>query len=232
MPTLQSGETPEQLISRLCDGPFSRAWWHAIEHLAWFGTAAVPALITALGSDSEPVRSAAAQALGRIGPKARQATRPLLNCLFDPAIDVRLNAASALDQIAPPLKAALPVLIGRLNAEENKTVQSRLLRVVGNIGPAAHPALALIYPRLNDPYFFPNAVYAIRSIDPEDAQLLRVVYEQLCTPQASFRALAAETAGKLRLRSPEWVNALVLASLSRDTQTRHAARNALCKIQK
>lgn len=39
-PTSYRAETPEQILSRLYDTPYSRAWWQAIEHLAWFGSAA------------------------------------------------------------------------------------------------------------------------------------------------------------------------------------------------
>lgn len=108
-------------------------------------------------------------------------------------------------QCALPLKTALPLLIGRLAAEENLAVQRCLIRTLGNIGPAAHPALALIYPKLEDPYFFRDALYY-----------------QLTTVDAPFRALAAETVGKLRLSSPEWISALTTATRSRDAQTRHA----------
>jgi HEAT repeat protein len=226
-----NAETPKQIIQRLYATPYSRTWWHAIDHLSWFGTTAVPALIEALTADSVPVRRAAAQALGRIGPRARQATRPLLDSLFDGTSDVRFDAAWALTRIAPPLKAALPLLLGRLAAEENRAVQRLLIRILGNIGPAAQSSLPLIYPKLDDSYLFPDALYALQSIAPKDPRLLRVLYDQVSTAQAPFRALAAETAGKLRLRTPEWITALTIATGCSDAQTRHAARNALNKIQ-
>ena len=183
-PDTHTTQTPEQIILRLYDAPYGRAWWHAIEHLSWFGTAAVPALMEALTADSVPVRRAAAQALGRIGPRARQAARLLLDSLFDATIDVRFDAAWALARITPPLKAALPLLLGRLAAEDNRAVQRGLMRILGNIGPAAQSALPLIHPKLDDPYLFPDAVYAIRSIAPKDARLLRVLYDQLSATQA------------------------------------------------
>ena len=229
-PDSRNLETPDQILSRLYDTPYSRVWWHAIEHLAWFGSASVPGLIEALRADSIPVRRAAAQALGRIGTAARPATRILLDCLFDSAHEVRSDAAWALVQIAPSLKGALLLLIGRLAAEENRAVQVHLLRILGNIGPAAQPALALIYPKLDDPYLFRDSLYALRSIDPNDAYFLRTLYQQLSTVDAPFRALAAEMVGKLCLNAPEWISALTTATRSRNAQTRHAARNALAKI--
>jgi len=226
-----NAETPEQIIKHLYDVPYNRTWWQAINQLSWFGTMAVPALMEALTADSVPVRRAAAQALGRIGPDARQAARPLLDRLFDGTTDVRFDAAWALVRIAPPLKAALPLLLGRLAAEENRAVQCGLMRILGNIGPAAQGALHLIYPKLDDPYLFPDALYALQAIAPNDPRLLRVLYDQLSIAQAPFRALTAKAVGKLRLRTPEWIAALTIATGCRDAQTRHAARNALNKIQ-
>jgi hypothetical protein len=151
--------------------------------------------------------------------------------LFDGASEVRFDAAGALARITPPLKAALPLLLGRLAAEENHAVQRYLLRLLGNIGPTAQNALPLIYPKLDDSQLFPDALYALRSIAPNDPRLLHVLYDQVSTAQAPFRTLAVETAGKLRLRTPEWITALTIATGCSNAQTRHAARNALNKIQ-
>jgi HEAT repeat protein len=229
--TSQQAETVEELIAHLREQPYGRAWWQAIEHLAWFGPPAVPALLGVLDADAEPLRRAAAQSLGRIGPQARRATRALLDRLFDPVADVRSDAAWALAQIAPPLKAAFPLLIGRLAAEENRAVQRRLLHLLSTIGPTARAALPLIYPRLAEPSLFPDALSALRAIGPDDPRLLQVLWEQLGTADAPFRALAAETVGKLRLSTPAWIAELTRAAHCRDAQTRHAARTALGKLQ-
>jgi HEAT repeat protein len=227
----RDSQTAQQLIKRLYDAPYSRTWWHIIEHLSWLGTAAIPVLMESLVANAVPVRRAAAQALGRIGPPAHQASRLLVDCLFDENSDVRFDAAWALTRIAPPLKAAIPLLLGRLAAEENRAVQRGLMRLLGNIGPTGRHALPLIYPKLDDLYLFPDALYAFQSIAPNDPRLFHVLYNQLSTTQAPFRALAAETVGKLRLHTPEWIDALTIASVCSDAQTRHAARNALAKIQ-
>jgi HEAT repeat protein len=229
--TIHQAETVEELIAHLRGQPYGRVWWHAIEQLAWFGPPAVPALIEVLDANAEPLRRAAAQSLGRIGPPARRATRSLLDRLFDPAADVRSDAAWALAQIAPPLKGALPLLLGRLAAEENRAVQRRLLCLLGGVGPTARAALPLLYPLLDNPFLFPDALSALRAIAPDDPHLLQVLREQLGTTDAPFRALAAETVGKLRLATPEWIAELTRAARCRDAQTRHAARTALEKIQ-
>jgi HEAT repeat protein len=224
-------ETPEQLLQQLYDAPYGRTWWHTVDHLVWHGAAAVPALTAALGAVPAPVRRAAAQSLGRIGVPARSAAPALVRCLFDPVHHVRGDAAHALAQIAPPLKSSVPLLVGRLATEDNLWVRRSLMRVLGNIGPSATAAVALLVPHLDDDDTFPDALYALRSIAPDHPRLRQILYERLTTPGAPGRALAAEAIGKLRLAGPEWLAALHAASGSADGATRHAASNALRKLR-
>jgi HEAT repeat protein len=231
-PIPQTNETPHQAVLRLYAAADWRSRWHAIQHAAYYGQAAVPDLIAALAADSVVVRRAAAQSLALIGPVARLAAQPLLQLLFDTDPDARADAAQALARITPPLKFAVPLLVGRLAAEENRTAQRWLLRIVGNIGSAAHTALPAIYRGLEDQYLFADALYALRSIAPTDPTLLRLLHEQLSTPHAPFQSLAAETVGKLRLATPEWVAALEAGCGSANANTRHAAQHALRKIRR
>src|SRR5204863_4028580 len=62
----------------------------------------------------EPKRVAAAAALGRFGPDARAALPALCERLKDPSARVRLEAVSALAEVATPAdaKAVLPALEG------------------------------------------------------------------------------------------------------------------------
>lgn len=230
-PSPQPAETPERLIARLYDAPFYRDWWHTVRHLIWHGAAAVPALTGALAAEPSAVRRAAAQALAGIGRVARPAARPLLDGLFAPEADVRADMALALARIAPPLKGAAPLLVGRLAAEEHLAVRGRLMAVVANVGPAARAAAPILAEALAAPRLFPAALLALRSIDPDDVWLLRAIAEQLTTPGAPFRALAAETVGRMRLAGPAWIAALEAACGSAEPATRHAARNALARIR-
>jgi HEAT repeat protein len=228
----QINETPHQAVLRLYEAADWRSRWHAVQHAAYYGQAAVPDLIVALTADSVVVRRLAAQSLALIGPIAKLAAPPLLQLLFDADPDARADAARALVRITPPLKFAVPLLVGRLTAEENRTVQRWLLRIVGNIGSAAYTALPAIYRGLEDHSLFADALYALRSIAPADPTLLRLLHEQLSTPHAPFQSFAAETVGKLRLASPEWVAALEASCGSANANTRHAAQNALRKIRR
>jgi len=71
----------------------------------------IPALIRALGDESEWVRRHAADAAGTIGPAAAGAAPGLMRLLNDPHPFVRINAATALVKIGPAAAEAVPGLI-------------------------------------------------------------------------------------------------------------------------
>jgi HEAT repeat protein len=79
--------------------------------------AAVPALIENLHNETLDVREAAAVALGRLGPDARDAVPDLIGVLQDSmGVHVRAEAARALGRIGDP--SAVPALAATLYEEE------------------------------------------------------------------------------------------------------------------
>jgi len=80
-------------------GGDARAKREAAEGLGWVGAAAGSVLIEAIKDPSPPVRRAAARALGRLGPAAKDALPALLHAVSDPDPEVRDAAAIALRQI-------------------------------------------------------------------------------------------------------------------------------------
>src|SRR5262249_6315528 len=76
--------------------------------LVKFGAAAVPALIDVLKEGDAFAKGHAAQALGRIGPTAKQAAGALADALGGNDAAIASQAGSALGQLGP---AAVPVLI-------------------------------------------------------------------------------------------------------------------------
>jgi HEAT repeats len=73
-------------------------------------SAALPALMTALGDSDKDVRAYAASDLGDVGSKAAPAVRRLIELLGDPNEGVRNNVCIGLKGIGPAAKAALPAL--------------------------------------------------------------------------------------------------------------------------
>jgi len=75
----------------------------AANALGWIepdASEAVPALIQALGDESQYVRSAAADALGEFGSQARDAVPALIEALGDEYSGLRSSAARALRDVS------------------------------------------------------------------------------------------------------------------------------------
>ena len=132
--------------------------YEGVRALAKIGPPAVPALIKALKNGKKKIRAHAAEALGKIGPKARAAVPALVQELRNQgdgkdtiAINIgenaffrypgpRSRAATALGQIGPEAKAAVPALAQVLK-DDDSSIRTAAARALGNIGTAAVPAL-------------------------------------------------------------------------------------------
>src|SRR5262249_10564766 len=121
---------------------------HVVRPLGAIGPAAVPALIRALRGRDADVRSRAAQALRLIGPEARAAAPTLVEVLRDPEARVRVRAAEALWQVArdPAGAALLPAVRGGGDGALGRDAA----RVLGQMGPAARPAVPALVEALRD----------------------------------------------------------------------------------
>jgi HEAT repeat protein len=112
---------------------------------------AIPFLLKALRDRQMPLRWAAAEGLGRIGPRAKEAVADLARCSDDPDLFVRVSAAEALwriqknDQLVPtlldvmnnPARDAQPArlhaaaALGRIGAESPAVIDA-LIKVAGD----------------------------------------------------------------------------------------------------
>ena len=93
-----------------------------------------------LGEKSGPNRSAAADALGKIGPEAKAAAPELAALLQDSDSNVSEAALTALAQIGTEAKLAVPVLT-KLLKNEDRRVRLRAFQALCTIGPTAREAL-------------------------------------------------------------------------------------------
>jgi len=128
---------------------------------------AVPALITALKDDREPVmRAAAAEALGGIGFNARAAVQPLLAALKDSDPQVRETAAEALADINVDAKTVVPALVG-LFADPDVNVRCAAANSLAAFGTEARDAVPELKKLLKDKHLFVReaAADAIHTID-------------------------------------------------------------------
>jgi HEAT repeat protein len=114
--------------------------------------AAVPALIEALQQGDSPNAHAIVYALGKIGPDAA-AAEPVLDDLLKRSSNLSLVNAWALTRICPPSEQlaakTVPLLVAGL-ADSFPPVRHGAAEALGNLGPAAKPALPALQAALND----------------------------------------------------------------------------------
>ena len=88
------------------------------------GAASVPALVETLSNDDAYLRDAAVEALGHIGPAAKEAVPILVERLADDREWARRNAAEALGCLGPAAESALPALLKAMEEDKNGYVRS------------------------------------------------------------------------------------------------------------
>lgn len=150
----------ESLVSRLDDGgtagyfiiPYYYIRDAAGGALVQIGKPAVPALIRALDHMDPNARGVAAEALGELGPVAKDALSPLINlCRSDDDKWVRWFAVTSIAKIATDPVDVVPVLkqIVR-NHSEDVLVRTAALAAACNVDPNATNILPLLVEGLRD----------------------------------------------------------------------------------
>lgn len=130
--------------------------------------AATPALIEALGDESQYVRAAAARALGKLG--SAEAVPALIKALEDTAFIVRQNALWSLGEIGAAAREALPVL-QRL-AEDSTMFTEREL-TVGELARLAILRIEAAPQPMPQPEATPQAQPAEGVLSPEERKARR-----------------------------------------------------------
>jgi HEAT repeat protein len=103
------------------------------------GPDGVAPLVTALGHEEPGVRSAAANALGHIGPAANKAVPDLVQLFKDDARDVRYCAVRALDALGQAASPAVPDLIElMLDSSQREPARQWAIMTLGNTLPDTH----------------------------------------------------------------------------------------------
>jgi HEAT repeat protein len=98
-------------------------------------------LIDVLTKSADPrERARAAQALGELGPKAKDAVPALVSALDDDAPSVRVDATVALGRIGPDARAAVPHLVATM--KWNRMAKEALIGIGDASAPAATKLLA------------------------------------------------------------------------------------------
>src|SRR5262245_56265833 len=131
----------------------------------------VDQLIRDLRSTRSEVRARAAESLGKLGPLAAPAVRPLVAALSDNSIPVQLEALIALSEIGPAARAAAPDLARILQGAEARLYAgaSDALGAIGREAQEAAPALEKLV-QGDDPVIATSAALALARILPPGSE--------------------------------------------------------------
>jgi len=174
--------------------------------------ATVDALVSALSSDDTSVRVIAADALAALGPRAKAATRTLIQQLGHEQPWVRAAGAGALGAIG---KEAVPMLIETFK-NETGAVHVRSAFVLGGIGPDAKDAVPVIEEAMKNEsdVIRERFLGILGQIDPERYAPAAIV------PQAQFDAAQASESDDLSFDAVAGGNWLGFHGPARDSVCR------------
>lgn len=166
-------------------------WYRTAFALGSIGPAALPELIRSLGNDKTHVRSAAAKAIGWIGPAATDAIPTLAQRLSDGDTDVRTQSAEALSRIGA---AALPVLIDSLKSDQPavRTAAAAALEAMGDPARETGGALAAAFKAEPDEGAKVRELRALSRLQYPPAELLPLVLPLLQVDSEPIRQAAAD----------------------------------------
>ena len=160
--------------------------------------ASLPSVIGGLTHEWDLVRRESAQALGRVGPPAKQAVSALAKVAeSDKSPAVRMDALGALGEIGVA-DEALPAVLKSLSAPE-PPIRYAACFALGKFGPSAKEAVPVLvnYLKMRDDFMPIICAWALVRIDPKQEGLADLVVEPLTRglslpdPQARLEAVSA-----------------------------------------
>ena len=106
------------------------------------GASAVPLLRRTMKDDAPLVRQTTADAIGAIGPDARDAVPDLIAAIQDTDRTVRHRAVNALSALGPSAEPAVPALIAVMqNPRDTEPTRQLAIKVLGRTGPKVRDAV-------------------------------------------------------------------------------------------
>jgi HEAT repeat protein len=207
------------------------AWFRisAAEALAKIGShpEAIQALIRTMEDSNDNWRGVAANALGRIGPKARVALPALRQALLRKDDDARPAVALTIWRLQKSAKdhkiagvdraSAVAALIGMAGQDDGRNVQYEALEALATLGAEARPAVPVLIDMVQDQDRARRslAVAALAAIARQVPEAIAPLCWALDDRTAEVRATAARALLGLERRHPRAVPVL-LEALRRD----------------
>lgn len=205
--------------------------------------AKVAALVTQLAKGKTAAdRVKAADELAKLGEKAKAASAPLVNGLFDPSTQVRLTALDALKKVNPTLHGPVVALVTPLTEFDFVGFNPRdrlphaavaALAKLGAEGKAAVPVLVFYKREISRPGgwpYVPAVVNLLAALGADEPVAVAALVQGL-TKDADAGARLAAAQGLSRVKPTKEVVAVLAAALRGDpeSEVRLAAVTALAK---
>ncbi|HMF17886.1 MAG TPA: HEAT repeat domain-containing protein [Gemmataceae bacterium] len=179
------------------------------------------------------LRAAAAQAIGMIGPDAKDADPPLGKALADPSADVRISAAQALWNIkSKSAKDLTPIAVICLQ-DKDSGVRSRAAAALGSFKAGDNEVLDALQNALGDSSgkVRVQAAYALGNIGLAAKKALPKLVEALHDSEVKVRLIAAQALWVLD-KQTQGVGVLAEALKNPDAEIRINAAMSLGRIGK
>lgn len=171
----------------------------------------INALAAATKDSDADVRAQVIIVLGEMLAKEKRAIAALADVVVeDKDSHNRFLAASALAEIGPAAKAAVPTLIRALRSS-HKDVRSSAVIVLGKIGPASEPATAALLETLKDKDRHVRAIVAeaLGRIGSVSKPVMAALQEALKDKAGDVRVNAAFALGRIGPRAKDAVPSLI-----------------------
>jgi HEAT repeat protein len=227
------GAAPALAIAIRNDDPIVR--FRVIHALAGVGPeakSALPEVIRAMHDPDVTTRKSAAWAIGKIGPDDQSVVTAASKALVDQAWPVRMEAAYTLARVGPIAKPAVEPL---LTVTRDSSLQVRvasgaaLWRITGekdHLSRALEEALADGASRQKDEPSI-EGVNLFDFLSSLGAPAVPILLEQMSSPIAKIRSLAASCLGLMEPPVDQAIPALVRSLEDPDPKVRQAAADAL-----
>jgi hypothetical protein len=117
------------------------------------------AIIAVFPDEYEDVRREAAVAIGRIGPAAKSAVKPLLRLLNDRSFDVCSAAAWACGRMGKHAEMHIDKLISMMQG--SREISTTLVYAIGRIGPVHENVMPNVLDRLEKLFYAPRGGFRV-----------------------------------------------------------------------
>jgi HEAT repeat protein len=181
---------------------------------------AMPALVAAVGDDSEAIRHAAINAIGGTKALRRVAAAPLAAQLKSENAATRQRAAQALGRLGPDAVDVLPALLDATRAAKGEAAFAGAL---AQIGPAALNAVVAAL-KESPPA---ESAWIFLTLKSFGTPAVPMLMDTLRQPDASLRTAAARTLGAMGREGAAAAPALFTLAESADPSAQAAALRAL-----